>query len=151
VLRRGLYLHPAGRPVIRSYGYVGNVVEQALALLGAPPDSVHRRVFYLGDPPAELLKWVDGFALALTGRRVRQVPIAVLQTIALMGDLMEAVIGHAPLTRSRLRSMTQNYLTPMDPTFALLGSPRFSLVEGIAATMAWLRTLPEFADAPQRR
>jgi nucleoside-diphosphate-sugar epimerase len=151
VLRRGFYLHPAGRQVIRSYAYVGNVVEQALALLGAPPDSVHRRVFYVGDPPGELLEWVDGFALALTGRRVRKVPIAVLQTIALMGDFMEAVVGSAPLTRSRLRSMTEDYVTPMEPTFALLGPPHFDLAEGIAATMAWLRTLPEFADAPQSR
>jgi GlcNAc-P-P-Und epimerase len=151
VLRRGHYLHPAGRPVIRSYGYVGNVVEQTLALLGAPSDSVHRRVFYVGDPPGELLEWVDGFALALTGRRVRQVPIALLQTIALMGDFMEAVVGRAPLTRSRLRSMTENYPTPMDPTFALLGPPVFSLAEGIDVTVAWLRTLPAFADAPQPR
>jgi nucleoside-diphosphate-sugar epimerase len=149
ILRRGLYLHPAGCPVIRSYGYVGNVVEQTLALLGAPSDSVHRGVFYVGDPPGELLDWVDGFALALTGRRVRQVPIAVLRTIALMGDFMEALVGRAPLTRSRLRSMTENYPTPMDPTFALLGPPPFSLAEGIAATTAWLRTLPEFAEPPQ--
>ena len=109
---------------------------------------MNRRVFYVGDPPDELLKWVDAFAFALTGRRVRKVPIAVLKTIALMGDLMEAVIGHAPLTSSRLRSMTEDYPTPMEPTFALLGPPRFSLDEGIAATTAWLRTLPEFADAP---
>jgi nucleoside-diphosphate-sugar epimerase len=151
VLRRGLYLHPAGRQVIRSYAYVGNVVDQALALLGAPSDLVHRRVFYVGDPPAELLEWVDGFALALTGRRVRKVPIAVMQTIALMGDFMEAVVGRAPLTRSRLRSMTEDYPTPMEATFALLGPPRFSLTEGIAATTAWLRTLPEFSDAPQSK
>jgi hypothetical protein len=84
-------------------------------------------------------------------RRVRKVPIAVLQTIALMGDFMEAVIGRAPLTSSRLRSMTEDYVTPMEPTFALLGPSHFSLAEGIAATMAWLRILPEFADAPQSR
>jgi len=151
VLRRGLYLHPAGRQVIRSYAYVGNVVEQALALLSAPPDSVHRRVFYVGDPPGELLEWVEGFALALTGRRVRKVPMAVLHTIALMGDVLEAVIGRAPLTSARLRSMTEDYATPMEPTFALLGPPRFNLAEGIAATMAWLHSLPEFADAPRSR
>jgi hypothetical protein len=39
----------------------------------------------------------------------------------------------------------------MEPTFALLGPPRFSLAEGIAATTAWLRTLPDFADVPQLR
>jgi GlcNAc-P-P-Und epimerase len=149
VLRRGLYLHPAGPQVIRSYAYVGNVVEQTLALLGAPPESVNRRVFYVGDPPDELIKWVDAFALALTGRRVRKVPIAALKMIALMGDFVEAMIGRAPLTSSRLRSMTEDYVTPMDGTFALLGPPHFSVDEGIVATMAWLRTLPEFAEAPR--
>jgi hypothetical protein len=47
--------------------------------------------------------------------------------------------------------MTEDYPTPMEPTFALLGPPHFSPAEGIAATMVWLRTLPEFADAPQLR
>jgi GlcNAc-P-P-Und epimerase len=151
VLRRGLYLHPGGRQVIRSYAYVGNVVEQALALLGAIPDSVHRHVFYVGDPPKELLEWVDGFAVALTGRHVRKVPVAILHSIALLGDIVESILGRAPLTRSRLRSMTQDYVTPMEPTYALLGPPRFSFDEGVAATTAWLRTLPEFSEVPQSR
>jgi nucleoside-diphosphate-sugar epimerase len=72
-----------------------------------------------------------------------------MQAIAVMGDLVEAVMGRAPLTRSRLRSMTEDYPTPMEPTFALLGQPYYTFAEGIAATMAWLRTLPEFADEPQ--
>jgi hypothetical protein len=46
----------------------------------------------------------------------------------------------------RHRSMTEDYETPMEPTFALLDPLPFSLAEGIAATMAWLRTLAEFAD-----
>jgi len=146
VLKRGLYFHPAGRKVVRSYAYVGNVVEQSLAIWGASADLVQRRVFYVGDPPCELIEWVDSFALALTGRRVRQIPIPVLQTIAWMGDLIEAVVGRAPLTSSRLRSMTEDYPTPMQPTFALLGPPHFTLDEGIATTVAWLRTLPEFAN-----
>jgi nucleoside-diphosphate-sugar epimerase len=151
VLKRGFYLHPAGPRVIRSYAYVGNVVDQTLALLGAPADSVHRRVFYVGDAPVELLEWVDGFALALTGRRVRTVPIGVLQVIALIGDLMEAVMGRAPLTSSRLRSMTEDYPTPMEPTFELLGAPRISLADGISETMGWLRTLPVFSGGSQFR
>ena len=32
VIKRGLYLHPGGKPVIRSYGYVGNIVRDAEAL-----------------------------------------------------------------------------------------------------------------------
>jgi nucleoside-diphosphate-sugar epimerase len=152
VLWRGLYLHPAGAPVIRSYAYVGNLVEQLLGILGAPPDKVHGRVLYLGDPPVELALWVNAFSVALTGRNARTVPIGLLRALALVGDGVEKVIGRAPLTRSRLRSMTEDYPTPMAPTFALLGPSRFSLAEGVAATVDWLASLPEFAGLqPQLR
>jgi nucleoside-diphosphate-sugar epimerase len=144
VLRRGLYLHPAGKKVIRSYGYVGNVVEQIVEILRAPAERVAGRVFYVGDPPIELSEWVNGFALALTGRTARTVPIGILQIIATLGDGVETLVGRSPLTRSRLRSMTQDYATPMEPTFAALGPPRFSLTQGIEATVDWLSSLPDF-------
>ena len=35
---------------------------------------------------------------------------------------------------------TTDYLTPMDPTFDLLGEPPFSLEQGVARTVAWFRS-----------
>jgi hypothetical protein len=34
----------------------------------------------------------------------------------------------------------------MDKTFAVLGPPKISLQQGVAETIAWLRTQPGFKD-----
>ena len=68
VARRGWYVHPAGPPVLRTYGYVGNVVWQIGRILNAPTGLVDRRVFYVGDPPIDVFQWADGFCRALRGR-----------------------------------------------------------------------------------
>jgi nucleoside-diphosphate-sugar epimerase len=147
VLNRGLYFHPKGRIVIRSYGYVGTVVDQILEILRLPEERVNHRVLYVGDPPVSLIDWVDGFSVALTGHPARQVPAALLRAIALAGDGVQLVTGRgAPLTSSRFRSMTESYPTPMEPTFALLGPPRYTLEDGVKTTVAWLRAnVPDFA------
>ena len=139
VLEQGRYLHPRGRSPIRCYGYVANVVEQIESILAAAPARVHQRMFYLGDAPAPLEEYVFGFARALTGKPPRTVPYGVLKTIALAGDAAQKVGVRAPLTSSRLHSMTEDYPTPMGPTFAEFGAPSMSLADGIAETVEWLR------------
>jgi len=140
VLRRGLYLHPAGRSVRRSYGYVGNVAEQFLQLATLPADVVEGRTFYLGDEPLLLEHWVDEFAQQLTGRRARRVPFGLLVAIARVGDVAAQRGLRAPLTSSRLRSMTEDYVVPMEPTLSTLSAGRpISLTEGVQQTVAWLR------------
>jgi hypothetical protein len=44
----------------------------------------------------EKLQRIDGLAPAPTGGHLVKAPIAVLQTIASMGNLMKAAIGRAP-------------------------------------------------------
>src|SRR5690606_31724148 len=51
VMRKGLYFHPGKGEVIRSYGYVGNVVWQIDRILNAPKSTIDRKVFYVGDRP----------------------------------------------------------------------------------------------------
>ncbi|HRD54428.1 MAG TPA: NAD(P)-dependent oxidoreductase, partial [Flavobacteriales bacterium] len=41
VMRKGLYFHPGRQRVVRSYGYVGNVVWQIMRMLEAPSERVH--------------------------------------------------------------------------------------------------------------
>ena len=48
VIRKGLYFHPGGAPVMRTYGYVGNVIWQCEQVFAAAKEQVHGKVFYLG-------------------------------------------------------------------------------------------------------
>ncbi len=141
VVKRGRYVHPGGARVMRCYGYVGNVVEQIQGILSADPAVVQGRVLYVGDAPIDLLDWTNAFSMELTGAKVRVVPRAVLATLAKLGDVIIATGAKFPIFSSRYRSMTEDYLTPMEPTFAVLGRPRISLQEGVQETGRWLREL----------
>lgn len=138
VIKKGFYLHPAGAPVVRSYGYVGNIVWQMEQILNAPAEKVDKQVFYVGDKPIDIYQWVDAFSMALRNQHARRVPRFILKAIGLFGDIVGAVGIKFPLTLSRVRSMTQDYTTPMDKTFEVLGEPPFDLKQGVAKTIQWL-------------
>jgi nucleoside-diphosphate-sugar epimerase len=138
-LRRGLYLHPGRRPCIRSYGYVENVVDQILRLLDAPEVSVHEKTLYVGDAPAPLLDWVNAFSEELIGRPARVAPRFAVRTLAVAGDVLGALGARRfPITTSRYRSMTEDYVADLEPTFAITGPPPVDLREGVRRTLAWL-------------
>lgn len=141
VLRDGKYLHPGGGPVLRAYGYVGNVVDQMWKLLTLPSNSVDRKVLYLGDPIDDIATWVTAFSYALRGDKPMVVPRPLMRTLALFGDLVKRTGYPFPLFSSRYRSMTEDYRVDMAPTYATLGEPRFTLQEGVAMTVEWLHTL----------
>jgi GlcNAc-P-P-Und epimerase len=141
VLQRGLYTHPGHEPVIRSYGYVKNVVHQIQRVFQADVDPVCGKTFYLGDRPINLYDWTNGFSRALTGHDVRIVPRSWLRFVALLGDIPTWLTGKAFLINSsRFRSMTTNYETPMGRTFELFGENPYKLEDGIQETVEWLHS-----------
>lgn len=139
VLQKNLYFHPGRQPVVRSYGYVENVVHQIINILTAKSIVVDRKVFYVGDPPDNIYAWVNGFSMAITGKPVRIIPRPLLRALAWGGDALRIAGIRAPIFSSRYRSMTTDYETPMQNTFNIFGHPPYTLEHGIAATMHWLR------------
>jgi GlcNAc-P-P-Und epimerase len=144
VLKLGRYIHPGTQPVLRSYGYVGNVVNQIMQILQKDPSVVNRQIFYVGDEAINLYDWVNGFSLALTGKKVRTVPRILIRGLALAGDVLTAVKIKFPITSSRYRSMTEDNPAPMSKTFQTLGKPRFTLQQGIDETVKWLHGQDQF-------
>ncbi len=140
VLRRGLYFHPGRKPVIRSYGYVGNVVFQVMAIIESPPEKVHEQVFYVGDDAIDIYYWVNGFSIGQVGRPVRVIPRAFVRMLAWTGDLLALLHVRFPLTSSRYRSMTNSNEAPMEKTLRAFGPNPYSLQQGIAETVEWMKT-----------
>jgi nucleoside-diphosphate-sugar epimerase len=138
VLERGLYVHPS-KETRRTYGYVSNVVEQMWATLALPSARVAGRVFYLGDPPIRLIEWTDAFSRELLGRPVRTVPAGIVRALALAGDAGKKLGLRVPLTSSRFRSMTEDYITPTEESIRALGTSSVSLDDGVRETVDWLR------------
>lgn len=140
-IRQGFYLHPGGPPIIRSYGYAGNVARQMIGLMTAEAPAIGGHVFYVGDPPLDLSEWVNGFSFALRGRPVTVVPRPLLRAGGLMGDLIGRLSGREFLIHSsRYRSMVTSEMAPMAATYALLGPSPISLDQAVDETVRWLRT-----------
>ncbi|MBL8001351.1 MAG: NAD(P)-dependent oxidoreductase [Flavobacteriales bacterium] len=137
VMRKGLYFHPSKKKVVRSYGYVGNVVWQIDRMLESPRAQVDGKVFYVGDRPFDLRTWVDAISRALVGRPVRYIPTWAIRGIALGGDLLKALRIPFPITTGRFRSMTSDYITPMDATIAAFGEAPYSLEQGVKEMVRW--------------
>lgn len=150
VLKAGRYIHPGKQPVVRSYGYVGSVVDQIITILNKDPKEVNGQVLYVGDQPINLYEWVNGFALALNGRKVRTVPRFFVKNLAILGDVLGLIKLKFPITTSRYRSMTEENPVGMDKTFRILGEPKYSLSEGIAETVEWLKTQGEFWNSGKK-
>ena len=149
-MRRGLYLHPGGAPVMRAWGYVGNSVHQIRRLLELPHEMVHERVFYIADERRDIADWADVVSRRLRGRDARRVPRGLLRALAFGGDLVKALGGPEILTSARYRNMTEDFPVPIERTLELVGPLPFSLEEGVAATLAWLEAQPA-DDQPARQ
>jgi nucleoside-diphosphate-sugar epimerase len=134
----GLYVHPNVPAPTRTYGYIGNVIWQMLGLMELPAEKVHREVFYVGDQPIKIDKWSIGFCKAFRGKEPTRIPLWMMKGLALVGDMISVVIRRPFLiTSSRLKSMTQDYLSPIDKTISALGEAPYSLDEGMQEVVQW--------------
>jgi|694.fasta_scaffold08901_8 nucleoside-diphosphate-sugar epimerase len=137
IMRKGLYFHPSKRKVVRSYGYVGNVVWQIDRMLNAPREQVDGKVYYVGDRPFDLRTWVDAISRELVHHPVRYIPTWLIRAIAMGGDVLKAVHIPFPITTGRFRSMTSDYITPMDATIEAFGEAPYSVEAGVKEMVRW--------------
>lgn len=140
IARKGLYFHPGGDPVIRCYGYVGNLVAHVEKILEAAPGIVHRKVFYLSDPADDIHKWASSFCIALCGKPAPKIPRFLLHAMGVAGDTISSLTGNPfYVNSSRVKSMTSDYLVPgwIENTIATLGPPAYTLNEGVNRTADW--------------
>jgi GlcNAc-P-P-Und epimerase len=140
VLYKGLYGHPGGDLVLKSYGYVGNVVDQIYKIFTSDTEKMNGKVIYVGDEPINLLEWVNAFSMRVHGRKVHIIPYRIMFYLSKLGDGLIKIGIRSPLTSSRFDSMTTNYFTPMDNTFKLLGESKYSLDEAVDSTIKWLES-----------
>ncbi len=138
---RRQYVHPQGRSIYKSFGFVLNTVDQIRGLLTAPERETWGRTFYVADnPPIEVRDLADRISAALDQRRVTSLPVPLMRCLGRAGDVIERVGGTAPLTSFRLN----NLLTPMTydltPLEQLTGKPRYGLEASIPMTTEWMRS-----------
>ena len=139
-VRRGVYVHPRGRKISKSYGYVGNVVHQIKQFLFVDASEIDKRTFYVSDDQnMDVLEFARLIQQAFGAPPVREVPLAVLQGLAIAGDALKMTgVSNPPLTSFRL----SNLLTPMDYDLSLTtqvaGPSPYTLKAGVESTVEWI-------------
>lgn len=139
----GRYVHPRGRTIHKSFGYVGNTVCQLDRLLLVPEVSAPLgRTLYVADyPPLEVSQWAQLIRDAVDGKRVRSAPIPAMRAAARAGDWLRSMgWREPPLTSFRLANMLTEMVYDMAPLRAATGDPPLvNLKRGVDETIEWLR------------
>ena len=138
LMNKGWYLHPKNDPVVRSYGYVKNVVWQIEEILRAPAESIAGKVFYVGEESIKQEDWINAFSKALKGRYPLKVPKKWIYLLAIIGDILGILKIKFPMNISRYFNLTTTNPVPLKPMIKLFGSPPYSLDTGIQETVKWL-------------
>ncbi len=141
-VRRGWYVHPKGRTIRRSYGFVLNTVWQLKQLMECGESAkVHGRMFYLADyEPTDPLRWAQIIADSFGGRKVREAPLGLLRLGAKIGDALKfAGVTTPPLFSSRLNNLLTNAVFDLSPIREISGEQPYTLAEGVAITVEWMR------------
>lgn len=138
---KGRYVHPKGRRIHKSFGFVGNSVFQLRQLLQAPAASIHERMFYLADyEPIEVLSWGELIRDSFKAPPLREVPMGIMQTLARVGDGLSALgWKDVPITSFRLDNLLTEMLHDTDALQAVCGPLPFTAAAGVPITTSWMQ------------
>lgn len=138
-IRNGLYVHPRGRRICRSYGFVFNTVYQLDQLRTQLGGHMLGRSLYLGDyAPVELHTWGTLIQKSLQGRKIRELPMFLFKLGAWMGDLLKFLGISFPLTSFRLNNMLTETVHDTKPLAEITGTLPYTTEEGVKVTCDWL-------------
>lgn len=140
-VHRGVYVHPRGQRIDKSYGYVGNVVHQIRQFLSVDASLVNRRTFYVSDDGnMDVLEFAHVIREAFGAPPVHEVPMFALKTLARSGDVLKWLgVNNPPLTSFRLGNLLRQMHYDMGATIEVAGPSPYSLKDGVRATVDWMQ------------
>ena len=133
------YFHIGRKSCTKTYGYVGNAVYQIEQILFHETLNEDQKVFYIGDnPPTNIEIWANEIAAELNFN-IKRVPFWMLKIAAYFGDLLKLYNITFPMTSFRLKNMTTDNTIDLSETYKIAPNPPCSRIDGIKATLQWLK------------
>ncbi len=148
VVEKGLFFHSSKHRIRRSYGFVYNSVRQIECLLFADDSKVNGRMFYIADyEPLEVATWAELIREEMRAPSLHEVPLWVLRTGALFGDVLKLFgIHRFPLTSFRLKNLLTNAVYDTDELEKVCGNQQFTIEDGVQLTVSWMKHHKEFVQ-----
>lgn len=139
-VRRGIYVHPHGARINRSYGFVGNAVFQIACLVQQRGAGLPRRTVYLADyEPVELLEWGTLIQKRMAVKSIRELPLPLFRFAAHIGDVLKILgLPRVPMSSFRLNNMLTPMVHDTKPLEQVTGPLPFSPWQGVDLTCSWL-------------
>lgn len=140
-IARGRYVHPAGRQIHKTFGFVGNAVHAIAALQAAPLPLVQSQVFFIADyDPIEVREFAEMVRAEMKAPPIKNVPLAVLRVIARCGDALQ-LLGwrNVPITSFRLDNLLTNMVYDMKKLQDVVGPLPYTTAAGVRSTVDWMR------------
>ncbi len=138
-IKRKVYMHPKGKSIYKKFGFVGNCVYILDKLL--IDNKLNTQTIYLSDfKTLEVKQWADLISNKFHGHNVKSVPLFVLKTLAVSGDVLKK-IGYKspPITSFRLDNIMTNMDYDTTKVEQVVGELPYTLEEGTAMTYNWYK------------
>ena len=141
------YVHSGQYNPRKSYGYVENTVHQLEKIVEAPVERVSGKTLWLSDyPPLRLRDWANEIQRAVGAKPIKTAPMPLLKLAAAAGDVAQKLgWQNPPLTNFRLNNMITEMVYDTSELESIVGSLPFSMKEGVAITVDWLRQHDDLA------
>lgn len=140
MILNGRYVHPSGKRIRKSFGYIGNSVYMIDKFLFCDANLIHGKTLYLTDyPELEVKYWANLIATKSGNRPPREVKYSILKLAALCGDVAK-YFGwkNPPLTSFRLENLLTEMLHDTKEVKDICGKLPFNLEKGVEETLVWI-------------
>lgn len=132
------YVRIGGKACTKTYGYVGNSVNQIITLLESKTSK--NSIYYIGDqPPLNVDIWAVQISKKAGLPRPIRVPFFLLKSAAIFGDVASYLGIQFPLTSFRLGNMTTDNIFNDIPVCKINKYKVVSLDEAIMKTINWVK------------
>ena len=126
---------------LKTFGYVGNTVDQLLNLLLIEDESIYGKVYYLGDsPPLNIDIWADKIASIGGIKPPRRVPFIAIYFLSIIGDILKKFNLNFPMTSFRLQNMTTNNVVDVSRIENIASEMKYSVDSGVSDTINWIKS-----------
>jgi nucleoside-diphosphate-sugar epimerase len=138
LLDKGWYVHPSKKEVIRTYGYVKNIVHQIIAIIDAPIDSVDKQTYVLGDIPIDSYIWLNAFSQRLRKKNIKRIPSVFFKGLSIVGDVLIKAKIPFPIYSTRYYNMVEDYLAATNLTISRFGLSHPDIDKNVDETINWV-------------
>lgn len=139
MIDKGLYVHPSKNEVIRTYGYVKNIVHQIEKIMTADVQLINKKMFYLGDLPVDSYQWLNTISMQLKQKKIRRIPTIIFTYVALIGDILIKLGVSVPIYSVRVKNMIEDYPAPTAKTINLFGVSHPDMKHNVNETIQWIK------------